>query len=785
MPDIVQELFVEYPLGMTIAVAVVGLIAALIVVVLWQLYAPSPRRRRGLKRVRHKLHQGQWREALDHLTRLRRIGLPSNYWQRRFNQVEGECLRVAADACIQAKEFDEALTYGVKAAHLLGQPETDFRRTLQAAMLEEIRSLSSASRMGETRRLFDLIGRTLLVQSPCREASFWQGLCHIRAGQIDEALEALHTARTGAAKSLVLDDAIGEFTPAAGETITNPMIDPPLYLGALLLRRGQAREAMRYLTEANRIDPGCPIVTLQLGAAMIAAGADTQFAVRALQRAMGPKGLERWAGQPQRLWVEAFPEHRSYVRKLAEKYAFICPVFGGDLQALTRQGALALAQGLYRLGDFQAAADQFARSLAEGAPSLPVLRGLGLSLAKLGRYDEAFKHLRTAHEQETEKDRLTAGYLALCAAKGTPNSQEDVTRNLAWAIQTVLPFTAPHDPEWTYLINAIFTEARAHGLPLNLDEQLYLCEHLASVDACDPLAAQAYHHLAATYPQAVRPEYAWLFCRAAARHPVEGEQTLALFARTFADAAAARAFFEQRRWSFDEVEHAYLERSAALAPGRFPEVLGPEYPAKAEQFLLARSLAAEKAGDLEAALKAVFVLAQLAPHHGPAQDRLARLYHRCGKDDEALAVLARWQEMAPRDPLPRVRRAVLAHHMGRSAEAKQLLHEARELCDRPRRGQLAFLAARLSLQTYFRAATDDPAALQTARDLLLDCLRDCPEHEAAQWHLAAVRWLSGDHAALARQAESFARTDATQPEYYWFAALARLVAGDYTGVVQT
>src|SRR5262245_47718915 len=165
---------------MAVAVAVVVLFFLAIIVVLWQLYAPSPRRRRGLKRVRHKLQQGFWQEALEHVGRLRQIGMPSQNWQNRFDDAEGDCLRAGSQAALADKEFEEALERGTKAAALLGRQEAEVRQTVQAAMLEEIRSLSSASRMGETRLLFDLIGRTLLVQSPCREASFWQGLCHLR-----------------------------------------------------------------------------------------------------------------------------------------------------------------------------------------------------------------------------------------------------------------------------------------------------------------------------------------------------------------------------------------------------------------------------------------------------------------------------------------------------------------------------------------------------------------------------------------------------------------------------
>jgi tetratricopeptide (TPR) repeat protein len=775
VPDIVQQLFEEYPRGMAVAVGIVAALVLAVITALWQVYAPGPRRRRGLKRVAKKLQQGAWQDALEHLKRIRQIGLPSPGWRKRFDQVEADINQAALHALLTEENFEDALEHGLKAAAQKNRSDAQVRQLVQAAMLDEVRHLFSASRMGETRAIFDLIGRTLLVQSPCREASFWQGLCHFRAGQPKEALDALQLSRTGVAKTLVLDDFAGEFTTGAETAPTNPFIDPPLYIGALLLRQGQAKDALKFLTEANRIDANCPIVTLQLGAAMIAAGSDTQFAVRALQRALGPKGLGMWSGQPQRMWVEAFPDGRSYVRKLAGKHTFICPLFGGDMQVLVRQGSLALAQGLFRLENYKEAAAQFGRALQEGAPSVTVLRGLGLSLAKLGEYDEAFKQLRIAHEMEETKDRLTAGYLALCGAKGTPNREEDVALNIAWAIRTVTAFTAPGDAEWAGLISAIFAEARRQNVPVSLDDQLYLCEHLVSVDACDAEAADAYAQVFATNPQALRHEYAWLYCRAAALHKVESPHTLALFAITFADQTAARHYFEERQWSFDDVEYAYLEQAAKLTPGRFPEPLGPDYPPRGEQMLLTRSRAQEQAGDVAGALESARILARLAPHNGPAQDRLACLAHRAGKDEE--------QTMHPDDPLPRVRRAVLLHRRGAVGAWQPLFHEALELCHGRRRANVAFLAARLTLEAALESHNGDGAYLDQARKFLDVVLQEDPEHAAAPWLRAAVLGLEHDFDGLAAQAEAMRPAAQHDPRHHLLAALCRLAAKDYAGVL--
>ena len=83
-------------------------------------------------------------------------------------------------------------------------------------------------------------------------------------------------------------------------------------------------------------------------------------------------------------------------------------------------------------------------------------------------YQEAYKHLKTALDLEEPKDRLTAGYLALCAACGKPDRPEDKGPNIAWAIRTIRQFSdeIDSDGEWTRNPQASLrrgTEAE-HGL---------------------------------------------------------------------------------------------------------------------------------------------------------------------------------------------------------------------------------------------------------------------------------------------------------------------------------
>ena len=225
---------------------------------------------------------------------------------------------------------------------------------------------------------------------------------------------------------------------------------------------------------------------------------------------------------PERAWVEAFPEGRSYVRRAATKYSFVCPVLGGDLGAIIREGQFALAQAYYRQGAFQEAADLFNKLLQETAPTAALLRGLGLSLARLQGYDQAYKHLRAALEQEQPKDPFTAAYLALCGAMGRPTQPEDKPKNVTWAVRLLSKFAQTGNAEWAGVMSTVHAEARELLPPLAVEDQTQLCDVLASVAAVDAQAAAAYHQLAATHPDAVKPIYAWLYVRAAVLHDFRG-----------------------------------------------------------------------------------------------------------------------------------------------------------------------------------------------------------------------------------------------------------------------
>lgn len=785
LADIILKLHQDHPGKFGTFYALVALFILGILLGLWQLWGAGPRRRRGMRSARKLLQAGNWNGALTQLKLIRNIGLPSSAWQKTFAEFEGQCLKAAYAAALKDKKFEDALKFGTNAAKLLDEPEYEVRTSVQSAMVGEIRSLFA--KHGQTDAVMDLIIKALMVQSPCREASFWQAMCEIRLGALEPALTHLQVARTGRARDLNLDDGFSDpAAPDAPPAPPSPFLDPPLYLGALLLRMERAKEALRFLTEANRMEPNCPFVRLQLGAAIVAAGGDTNMAVRALQFALGPKGLGQWVENPHRAWVEGFPENRSYVRKLAEESTFTCPLFGEDMKYLLRQGNLALAQGQFKLGNFADAAVLFDRVLKEGAPSLPVLRGLGLSLAKLGRFDDAFIHLRTAHEMEPEKDRLTAGYLALCGAAGKPARPEDKLQNIAWALRLVAQFNVPGDLEWVAILNRIFAEARAHAIPVSGDDQLYLCEHLVSIKAHDAVSAQAFHHLMATEPRLVVPEYAWLYCQADAEHDVGGDQALAMYIRTFRDPEAAGVFYAAQGWNFEEVELMFLARSAERVPGHFPGVLGPEYPRRGEQLLLAKADQLEKAGDREAALGTIEVLVKLSPGNTSAMDRAAGLHFRSGRLAPALELLGQWHQTEPNKPTPLVRQAILQHHQGDDAGCFEKLRQAMGLTTGKRRGNIAFLGARVALQSHLTprpGGNADPGVLPMAVDFLRDALANEPNHEHALWCLAAVNWLQGDTAALANQASQMDNAAVADGRYHYFAGLCCHLAGNFDAAV--
>jgi len=677
---------------------------------LWVIWAPGPRRARGYRRCQRLVRQGQWEQALRIVHQLQGKGRLGKSWQQRLRTAKGECRRTAGVQAVQAKDFEKGLEHHLHASQLLDIDPTAVRSSVVEEMLVELRALFASTTGPDTAAVQAMIQRVLMVQSPlpCPEASFWQGLCHIREGQWAQAQEALQTARGGDTS----DDRWG-------------FIDPPLYLGGVLLRLGQPKEGLRYFTEANRIDGNCPLVALQLGIAMVAAGSDGNRATRALDRALGTRGLARWFKEPQKAWVEGLPEHRSFIRKLAAQHRFVCPLWGNDLGLLARQGQLALGQAHFRTEQYQAAAETFQKLFDEGAPTHDVLRWLGLALTRLERYDDAYPHLKTALELEEPKDRMTAGYLAVCAARAKPDCPEDKGPNVAWAVRTVRRFTGLGDREWVGILVQVFGEALALNLALSGEDQVFLCEHLQSVQATD------------------------------------------------------RA----------ELEFAFLKHAAVLAPGAFPTVLGADYPPKGEAMLLERSERLERENQADAALASAEVLLRLAPDSPRALERLAMLSYKHGNRDRAVELLRCWCAVEPDNPVPRARLAVVHYNHGQPEQCNSALRAAIERSSGRARADLACLAGRLLLANGMAAKpaeARDPTAfratLEEAQAYLRQCLNDDPGHAEGLWLTAAIRTVSGDRPGLAALSPAIVGKECSDSRYHYFAAVSHLAAGRHANV---
>ncbi len=90
----------------------------------------------------------------------------------------------------------------------------------------------------------------------------------------------------------------------AHESADRTSVEPTLYLGMQLLREGKSKEALRYLSDANRAAPNSLLVNWQLGMGLAVGGGDTSLAIRALQKSLATDGLPRLAKSPESFWRE-------------------------------------------------------------------------------------------------------------------------------------------------------------------------------------------------------------------------------------------------------------------------------------------------------------------------------------------------------------------------------------------------------------------------------------------------------------------------------------------------
>lgn len=735
----------------------IALAGPVLAVLAWLVLGRGPRRLRAYRRGQRRLKRGEWAEGLAQAEKLRGIGTLPPVWQGRADRLAGDCHRQASGGYLTDKKYEESLDHLLQASRLLQLKEDDAVEYVRGAMLAETRRLFATAQVGEAQALLERVQR---LGTPSAEAAFWQALCFLREGQSDRARGTLEAIKDGSS------------------------IEPPFYLGMLHLRAGQATEGLRWLSAAHRIDPQCPFVNWQLGQAMIAAGSDPSLALRALQRALGPHGLT-----PERGWAEGMPgPEKSFIRRLTAQHAFVCPLLGNDVRAWLRQARLTLAQAHDRLGQHAEAAQLCQKLLGESAPTLPVLRTLGLALGRLEQYDEAFKHLRAAHDLEETKQPLTAGYLALCGAMGKPVQAEDKISNVVWAIGLLRQFTPDADREWARIHGRVLGEARAAGLVPALEDVRRAAQALAAVEAANPDAAGVYDDLAVHDQAAVESKHAWLYARAVQEHGVRGRHDLDLLAQTFRQAAEARQFFLEHGWDLDEVECIYLIRWADAHPASFPAELGDDAAVRARRLLLDRSQRLEEAGNLDEALATGAALVRLLPTDAKALDRLACLHFRRGNADLAVAVLANWQARHPTDHRPYLRLAVLEQQRGNRLARTLALQHALDRAKGKERAAAAWLGARLALVDWVKSEGGGSESSGGSRPrlatsyeafrLLQECLRDQPDHQEALACQAGLRWLAGDRQGLAEQSAAMRQPEG-DPAFHYLAAVSHLIAREY------
>src|SRR5262245_23988491 len=157
-----------------------ALVLLIVLVGLWLIFGRGPRRRRAYRRTRRLLERGAWPEALDLVHTLQQ-GRLSAMWQGRLHNLEGECHHRAADLALEEERYEESRQHYQLAARLLNVNGAELHDRVIEAMLADVRAHFAAARSGaDTDAVQQLIARVLLLQSPCAEAAFWRGLCHVR-----------------------------------------------------------------------------------------------------------------------------------------------------------------------------------------------------------------------------------------------------------------------------------------------------------------------------------------------------------------------------------------------------------------------------------------------------------------------------------------------------------------------------------------------------------------------------------------------------------------------------
>ena len=732
------------PAELVLVLAIVAVAATVGGVVgFWRVYGKGPRRQRADKRIREFLHRGNWQAAQAGVAELRQLGPASPEWAGRITNLEGECMRAAGDAALADHNFESAFEHHLAAAKLLGTGESDARARIIDGMLADLRERFAAN---SDEKAGKLAQRILQLQTPCAEASFWLGLSHIRENRPEQAQLALR---------------------AAVESADRRGIDSTLYLGMLLLRDSKPKEGLRFLGEANKAAPNSALIGWQLGMGLVASGGDPALATRALQKAAGPDGIPKFAKSPATFWKDVLPAD-SYVAKLAARHDYVCPILGNNVAGMARQAKLALGQAYFRQDRVLEAVGVFQDLVNESEPTPALLRSLGIALCKLEHFDDAYAHLKSAYEQETTKSPLTACYLAYVATRARPSRPEDRPANIRWAMRLLADLAIPVEAEAARMAAVVFGEARGLGIPVPVEDLTRLCDTLLALNTVDYAAAWSIDELADSFPNAVRPAHSFLYGQAALKG-FRGEHDLDLLKQIFQHADAGREFYAARGWDPAAIERLYLERWVESNTG-FPDVFGPEYPARCERELLEQAKAQDAAGEHECAKATIDLLRRLIPPSAANLDQLAKLAWHRGEIDEAARLLTEWANQFPDAATPRLRLAVVAQHQANGDAAREHIRAALDRAKETERAKISFVGAKLALKN----GQFDEAVM-----LLDDCLQHDPKHADALWLRIALRWQRGGRAALATFAGALQIDDKSDPRQAFMAAVCQLQAGEF------
>lgn len=698
----------------------------------------------GLRAARQALESGHHASALEIARRHRpNSGASPQSWHEEQRQIEIEALHASAESALRNRRYAEALQTFRTIAGLLQLDESDASHRVVDTMLAEVRLLSANT--PDDPALPELIAEILKQRPTCPEASFWLGIFQIRRNEIQKAIDS--------------------FT-AATQSPTSP-IDPYLYLGAIWLRGGLPRDALRVLSEANRLAPQCPLVSWLLGAAIVESGGDALLALRALQKATGADGLPKYLRHPNRLWKETLPPD-SWIRNVTIRRGdpaaqFRCPFELDRTDVSLFQSRLALASALVTCQKAEDAIPIYTE-LLKSHDTLPIRRGLGLALAQLERYDEALPHLREAHSQENPPSSVTTSALALSLshARFDPG-------NIQQALDLLATLKSDSDAIYARHAGAVFAAAKNAGLPIANDEIAKICNALVSTSAADPHAAEAYDLLAGLNPRALPREAAILYARSAQVHGLTLNHDEFLLDFAMGDQRMAREYFAVREWDFEAAERMYLQRWATRHPGTFPSAPGINYAASAETSLLNAAQRQAAQGQLTTARELALLVVRLNPVSGLAYDRLAELAFRRGNRAEAENWLKVWQTKCPNDPQPLARLALVIATNRSLEHASELLGQSLELVQGSARMPYLLLAAKVAIAQGKRSA---------AKSHFKECLSIVPNHPTALMGRAAIAWVEDNTPLLAKLAVRMASIPAEDPWFHYLAAGTLLAAGN-------